>query len=197
MVCLSIYCHARRETNRLAWALIEYFVMSSCYENLLRGLVDAFVLHFDSALHDDRASLNPLTSPLNILHHLFEHDASRFLSGSLGTSLFPYIFLFTFLLPQFVSVDTHQTSIAKRMWDKWTVNVPYDAQESTLAVIKHLLHELLVDCLTKPTYVRSVARYGQGLTHISDRSKSCALCQLPSSRAMSTSWLTYSLRAPT
>ncbi|KAI0711424.1 hypothetical protein C8Q76DRAFT_677774 [Earliella scabrosa] len=129
----------------------EPFVSSSCRENLLRGLVDAFVLHFDSVLRDEKISLDAFAIPLTLLGAFVEQDASGALLGTAAPSLFPYIYLFAFLLPNTMTVDPEQQKLARGLWDKWQTRASGDVKTNTLGVIKHLLRELLVDCLAKPT----------------------------------------------
>ncbi|RPD56966.1 hypothetical protein L226DRAFT_615267 [Lentinus tigrinus ALCF2SS1-7] len=126
------------------------FISSACRENLLRGLVDAFVLHFDSILHDETASLAAFATPLNLLHGLVAQGTSELLQ-SFAASLFPYIFLFAFLLPCVLEVDVKQVTIAQELWSKWEANASGEAKKSTLGVVKHLFRELLVDPLAIPT----------------------------------------------
>ncbi|RDX54789.1 hypothetical protein OH76DRAFT_1398200 [Lentinus brumalis] len=126
------------------------FISSSCRGNLLRGLVDAFVLHFDSVLHDEKASTNAFATPLNLLHGLVDQGTSDALQ-SFAASLFPYIFLFASVLPRVLPVDATQESIAKDLWGQWEANGSLDAKRSTLGVIKHIHRELLIDPLARPT----------------------------------------------
>ncbi|KAI0698055.1 hypothetical protein C8T65DRAFT_661197 [Cerioporus squamosus] len=132
--------------------LVSYqpFISSTCRENLLQGLVDAFVLHFDSVLHDEKASTTAFATPLNLLHGLVEQDTSDVFQ-SFAASLFPYIFLFASVLPRVVPVDAKQETIAKDLWAKWEANASSDAKKSTLGVVRHLLRELLIDTLARPT----------------------------------------------
>ncbi len=114
--------------------------------------MDAFVLHFDGVLHDEKASTNAFATPLNLLHGLVDQGTSDALQ-SFAASLFPYIFLFASVLPRVLPVDATQESIAKDLWGQWEANGSLDAKRSTLGVIKHILRELLIDPLSRPTCV--------------------------------------------
>ncbi|KAI0747035.1 hypothetical protein C8Q80DRAFT_1178930 [Daedaleopsis nitida] len=129
----------------------EPFVDRSCRENMIRGLVDAFVLHFDTVLHDENASVDAFSTPLHLLHSLVENDKAGILIDTFAASFFPYIFLFAFLLPHVQQVAPEQQTIARGLWDAWLASASADATKSTSAVINHLLRELLLDCLAKTT----------------------------------------------
>lgn len=115
--------------------------------------MDAFVLQSDGVLRDENPSLDAFTTPLNLLHGLAEQDASGALLSPYSASLLPYIFLFTFLLPQVCPMDGKQQETARALWDNWLVSASDEAKITTLAVIKHLLRELLIDCVARPTCV--------------------------------------------
>ena len=104
------------------------------------------MLHFDSVLRDEKISLDAFTTPLTLLSAFVEQDASGALLGTAAPSLFPYIYLFAFLLPNTMTVDPEQQNLARGLWDKWQTRASGDVKTNTLGVIKHLLRELLVDC---------------------------------------------------
>ena len=93
--------------------------------------------------------------PLNLLYGLIKQDPSTTSIESFASSLFPYAFLFAFLLPQVYPVDPKQQALAKGLWETWVQTGLEDAKGTTISVIKHLLRELLVSTSSKATYVRT------------------------------------------
>ncbi|KAI0777188.1 hypothetical protein BD413DRAFT_171550 [Trametes elegans] len=129
----------------------DLFLTPTCRENLLRSLVDAFVLHLDSALHDEKASLHAFATPLDLIRSLSEQSDSARLLDYMSTSLFSHIFLFAFLLPQLAPIDEAQQASAQALWEKGLAKSSLDAKNNASAVIKQILRDLLVDCSARPT----------------------------------------------
>lgn len=118
--------------------------------------MDSFRLQFDDVLHESKASVDAFNIPLNLLHSLIEQDPSATSIESFASSLFPYAFLFAFLLPQVHPVDPKQQALAKGLWETWVQIGLENAKGTTISVIKHLLRELLVGTSSKATYVRTL-----------------------------------------
>ncbi|KAI0371298.1 hypothetical protein BV20DRAFT_1035310 [Pilatotrama ljubarskyi] len=151
----------------------DFFITQSCRENLLRGLVDAFVLHFDSVLHDEKASPSALAAPLDLLRGLSDQEGSAALLESVSSSLVPYAWLFAFLLPQFVSVEQQQQQAAKALWEKAFASTSADVSNSVFAVTKQILRELVLDCTARPTPQQilrtvSISAWAAGMHSLSD-----------------------------
>ncbi|KAI0360435.1 hypothetical protein OH77DRAFT_1418351 [Trametes cingulata] len=129
----------------------DLFVTQSCRESLIRSVVDAFILHLDNALRDEKASLRAFASPLDLLRGLSEQAGSADLLSSASSSLFPYIFLFAFLVPQFAAVEQEQLEAARALWDRAIASTSANVGENVSAVTKQILRELVVDCTAQPT----------------------------------------------
>ncbi|KAI0646534.1 hypothetical protein C8Q79DRAFT_910042 [Trametes meyenii] len=127
------------------------FITCGCRETLLRSLTDAFVLHFDNIVHDDKASLHGFAAPLELIRGLVDQTEGVPSFEPALSSLFPYIFLFAFLLPQFAPVDQSQQGLAKTLWDKAASTTSGETRRGTVAMVKHILRELLADCSARPT----------------------------------------------
>ncbi|KAI0634826.1 hypothetical protein C8Q77DRAFT_1277694 [Trametes polyzona] len=149
----------------------DLFLTQSCRENLVRSLVDSFVLHLDSALHDEAASLRAFATPLELLRALSDQPENAPLLESVSTALFPHAFLFAHLFPQFAPVEQSQRDIAVSLWRNGLSVASEESKKSSLAVIKHILHDLLVDCTARPTpqqILRSVSALGINVDVVSD-----------------------------
>ncbi|KAH9887215.1 hypothetical protein C8Q73DRAFT_713250 [Cubamyces lactineus] len=129
----------------------DIFITQSCREHLLRSLVDAFVLHLDNVLHDDKASLQAFAVPLNLLEALSGERGSVSVLGSLATSLLPHVYLFAFLLPQFAAVEQGQQVSAKKLWDQVLASSSEATKADVVALVEQLLRELLVDTSARAT----------------------------------------------
>ncbi|EIW55564.1 ubiquitin-protein ligase RKR1 [Trametes versicolor FP-101664 SS1] len=127
------------------------FISQDCRENLLRSLADSFILHFDTVLHDEHASLHALAAPLELVRSLSERPEGVASLEAVSSSLLPYLFLYAFLLPQFASVQPVQQGVAAALWKTGIDAASAEVKTGAIAVIKQLLRELLVDCTAKPT----------------------------------------------
>lgn len=131
----------------------DLFISQDCRENLLRSLADSFILHFDTVLHDEHASLHALAAPLELVRSLSERPEGVASLEAVSSSLLPYLFLYAFLLPQFASVEPVQQGVAAALWKTGIDAASAEVKTGAIAVIKQLLRELLVDCTARPTYV--------------------------------------------
>ncbi|KAI0336704.1 hypothetical protein GY45DRAFT_1377084 [Cubamyces sp. BRFM 1775] len=129
----------------------DAFITQSCLEHLLRSLVDAFVLHLDNVLHDDKASLQAFTTPLTLLDVLSGQSGSASILESMASSLLPHVYLFAFLLPQFAAVEQDLQVPARKLWDKSFGTSSEAVKRDMIALIEQLLRELLADTSSRAT----------------------------------------------
>ncbi|KAI8986673.1 hypothetical protein BD414DRAFT_460911 [Trametes punicea] len=129
----------------------DVFITPSCRENLLRSLVDAFVLHLDSVLHDEKAPIRAFTTLLSLLRGLNENTESSTLLQFFSTSLLPRLYVFAFLLPQFATVDQEQQALAAFLWDRALSVASEETRSNVFAILGQILRDLIVDCTARPT----------------------------------------------
>ena len=109
------------------------------------------MLHLDTVLHDDKASLQVFTVPLDLLDALSGQRGSALILESMATSLLPYVYLFAFLLPQFAAVEQSQQASAKKLWDQALASSSEATKRDVITLVQQLLRELLVDTSSRAT----------------------------------------------
>ncbi|CDO70174.1 hypothetical protein BN946_scf184774.g2 [Trametes cinnabarina] len=129
----------------------DAFVTRTCRENLLRSLVEAFDLHLDSVLHDEKASVQALTTPLDLIGPVSEGARAAELLESVASSLLPPIYLFAFLLPQLTSVEEAQRASAQKIWERVLSFASGETRSIIFTSIRQSLQELLTACTARPT----------------------------------------------
>ncbi|GBE89079.1 hypothetical protein SCP_1500820 [Sparassis crispa] len=127
----------------------DFFFSASCTQGLVESICHAFAHHFHTTLYDESVALDSFDTLLELVRVLVENQSLP-LPAKVSVALMPDIFLFAFLLPQFLQVEAEQLLLTRSLWEAWLAQVTEGVQENARAVIRRRLRELLVDCSARP-----------------------------------------------
>lgn len=133
--------------------MLDPFVSEASFKGLVRSLVSALNLHFPTVWKDPTTSLSVFAVSWNLLEVLSKYHLALLQATEGSTTLFAEVFLFANLLPSLRKVDHEDANAASRLWQTWLHEATDDGRGATVALVKHRLQEMLLDCSSLARYV--------------------------------------------
>lgn len=134
--------------------MTESFVSEASFKGLVQSLVSALNLHFPTIWADAATSLSVFSISWGLLEALSKCHLAVLQATEGSTALSAEVLIFAKLLPSLRKVNPQDVAAAAQLWQTWLREATDDVRSATVALVKHRLQEMVLDCSSLARCVR-------------------------------------------